>query len=309
MDERERNIARIRAVVARTYEAEAVVSHFREVDRILEMYRMGATHGDTLLTVLSIGAEKMLKLTYGLIVEERDGAWPSKADMKAVGHDVSKLEMRCRELLRERVHLATHPLYIAGLLDELDADPHIPQLMAILSKYGKQGRFAQLDFLSGQPQEGDSPRQMWEQYDTALANEPPALPTMTAISNEDFARLVRAPLNSRHREILDRWREAYFRALIHGVAGREAKAFGWDLRPGTPYDPDAVQRQALVDARQHSGSNPHYQRFRVALDRGADCETLFAIRNALDPKDPIKLVINDDLRSVGCFSRKSTRRE
>lgn len=308
MEERERNIARIRAGVARSYEAETVVSHFREADRILEHYRSGTTHADTLLTVLSIGVEKLLKLTYGLIVEDRDGSWPSKAEMRAVGHDVSGLEATCRSLLRARVQLAAQPGYIGGLLDDLDADAHVPKLMMILTKYGKAGRFAQLDYLSGQPQQGDSPRQMWDQYDTQLASEPTALPLTTAISSEDFRRLVRTPLNTRHREIIDRWREVYFRALIHGVAGQDAKALGWEFKPGLPYDPDGDRRRAVEQAREQADSHPVYRRFRSAVDAGADCASLFAIRDELAPKDTVKLVVNEDLRSIGCFSRGSTRR-
>lgn len=194
---------------------------------------MGAIHGDALLALLSIGAEKMLKMTYALIIEDATGSWPSASTMRGFGHDVATLDRECRRLFRDRIHLATSDRYVAGLLDDLDADPFITRLLEILTRYGQAGRFAHLDALSGQAQPGEPPRTMWERYDTDLGLLAPAFPLSRAISNEDFDRLVRRPLNERHREIVGRWREVYFRALIHGLAGDAAKAYGWDLRPPT----------------------------------------------------------------------------
>jgi hypothetical protein len=64
---------------------------------------------------------------------------------------------------------------------------------------------------------------------------------------------------------------------------------------------------ALLDEKQGTG-DVTYERFRSAFDQGADCEALFVLRNAMHPKDPLKVDANDDLRSVGCHSPGSTRR-
>lgn len=229
-----KSVKYLRDFTAKVHESEAVVSLLKSADRMLVTYRMGAHDADALLAVLSTGAEKLLKLTYGFIIEDRDGAWPNTKAMRGrtgYGHDVSRLDHDCRALLRHRLELATSVGYVRGLLDALDADPYVDQLLAILSQYGMQGRFAHLDHLADAAQDAEPPRSQWERYDSLVSRAAPALPYATAVSDEDFARLVRAPTNERHRVVVNRWREAYFRALIHGVAGEEAKKFGWEFNP------------------------------------------------------------------------------
>ena len=52
---------------------------------------------------------------------------------------------------------------------------------------------------------------------------------------------------------------------------------------------------------------PFSERFREAIEDGASCAELFDLRNHVDPSDPMMEQMNEDLRSVGCFSRSSTR--
>jgi hypothetical protein len=50
-----------------------------------------------------------------------------------------------------------------------------------------------------------------------------------------------------------------------------------------------------------------YAQFRTALDESAGCRTLFELRNAMHPKDPLKADATSDLRAGGCLSPRSTR--
>jgi hypothetical protein len=50
-----------------------------------------------------------------------------------------------------------------------------------------------------------------------------------------------------------------------------------------------------------------YEHFRGAIEAGASCAELFDLRNEADPSDPLVEQMNEDLGSMGCLSRSSTR--
>jgi hypothetical protein len=50
-----------------------------------------------------------------------------------------------------------------------------------------------------------------------------------------------------------------------------------------------------------------YPEFKQRLDDGASCAELFDIRNSLDPKSPVVVRINEELRGIGCYSSSSVR--
>jgi hypothetical protein len=53
-------------------------------------------------------------------------------------------------------------------------------------------------------------------------------------------------------------------------------------------------------------SDVTYAQFRTALDLRAGCATLFELRNAMHPKDPLKADATSDLRGVGCLTPRSS---
>lgn len=50
-----------------------------------------------------------------------------------------------------------------------------------------------------------------------------------------------------------------------------------------------------------------YSGFKQRLDAGASCAELFDIRNTLDPKSPVVVRMNEELRGIGCYSSGSVR--
>ncbi len=61
-------------------------------------------------------------------------------------------------------------------------------------------------------------------------------------------------------------------------------------------------------ARSRAPAAASYATFKARLAEGADCAELFEIRNSLEPSSGDIPRINEDLRSVGCYSSTSTRR-
>lgn len=49
------------------------------------------------------------------------------------------------------------------------------------------------------------------------------------------------------------------------------------------------------------------ERFADAVESGAPCAELFAIRNELDPKSPLVVEMNDTLRGIGGYSSSAER--
>ena len=95
---------------------------------------------------------------------------------------------------------------------------------------------------------------------------------------------------------------------------------GWRVRPFS-HDPRAsggakiggrrmiVKWKALLAFALVGCVSPAaYPEFRARLDAGADCPELFEIRNEVRRSDPSSADrMNEDLRSVGCFSSTSSR--
>lgn len=71
----------------------------------IRVIRTGAfieTTRDPILTMLSIGVEKLYKLAPGLVALDCDGSWPSAAGMKAWGHKLVPTHQAVMQELRTR---------------------------------------------------------------------------------------------------------------------------------------------------------------------------------------------------------------
>lgn len=74
------------------------------------------------------------------------------------------------------------------------------------------------------------------------------------------------------------------------------------------YEAHRAEMIAELDRRQGT-ADVTYAQFRQAFDAGASCQTLFALKNAMHPKDVLKEAANEDLRRVKCFSPRATRQD
>ena len=133
----------------------------------LRVVRTGAfidTTRDPILRLLSIGVEKLYKLTLGLMALDRHGSWPSKAEMRSWGHDL--VSMHEAVMLELRARTTTKSQYVQGLLVEVDEDPVVAPVLRALGSYGRMGRFYYLDLLGDDPQ-AFSPEAAWRGIERA----------------------------------------------------------------------------------------------------------------------------------------------
>jgi hypothetical protein len=100
------------------------------------------TTRDPIMTMLSVGVEKMLKLSLGLLHIENHRVWLPARVLKAdYRHDLIKMEGLLRQAIRDNIDRATHRSYVDRALAAVEDDPVWPAMIAALNRYGQEGRF------------------------------------------------------------------------------------------------------------------------------------------------------------------------
>lgn len=149
---------------------------------------------DPILTMLSIGVEKLYNLTLGLASLDRDRRWPTKAEMQKLGHKLVPMHQAVMDELRTRT--ANESQSVRGLLAEVDNDPVVVPLIEALDTYGRMGRFYYLDQLGDAPQPV-RPDDAWQDIEKAALADP-AVATLHEHAkkrvgdNEAWDELIRA---------------------------------------------------------------------------------------------------------------------
>ncbi|PPG64180.1 hypothetical protein C5C27_04100 [Rathayibacter sp. AY2B7] len=201
------------------------------------------TMRDPIMTMLSIGVEKLLKVAVGLVALDEHGAWPTKTVMKReFGHGTANLDRMLRGKLQAGIVGKSYEDYIQGLFNAVEADPVWPVLLDALDAYGRSGRFYNLDLLADEPQSWDSPSEKWTLVENCAIDASPELQALRdagfAGDNMAFDQLTR-DINNAIADSLHRWWEAIAVLGRHGVLGDHNKAFGFEVHP------DAVGRQVI----------------------------------------------------------------
>jgi hypothetical protein len=138
----------------------------------IRVIRTGAfieTTRDPILTMLSIGVEKLYKLTLGLAALDRHRKWPNATEMKAWGHKLVPMHQAVMAELRTRT--ADKSQYVRGLVADVETDPVVSPVIEALDMYGRMGRFYYLDQLGDSPQPV-SPDDAWQKIESAALTDP-----------------------------------------------------------------------------------------------------------------------------------------
>ena len=173
------------------------------------------------MSLLALGAEKMLKLTIGLAHRDRGERWPSTADMRRIGHRVREADRIARPLLDR--YAGTAPGFLDGVKFAVGNDRTVDEVLEALDRFGAAGRFYYLDLLAEDPQPGESPRMLWTSMTTAMALSDPAL--LADINSTERAHEGRRRLNEEVATALARWWDLYVAGWRTGVIGKEAQRY------------------------------------------------------------------------------------
>lgn len=196
------------------------------------------TTRDPILTMLSIGMEKLYKLTLGLIELDRNHKWLTKDETKSWYHDLVRMHGKVMGELRIRT--ADKSPHVRGLLDDVDADPVVVPIIEALDMYGRMGRFYYLDRL-GDHVQPISPYEFWQNIEQAALSDPEVAglcqDAMRDVSDGDAWDRFIGTLHERIASAIERvWIAVAVCGRNHAL-GETGTTFGFEVHP------DAVGRQ------------------------------------------------------------------
>jgi len=182
----------------------------------IKVIREGAfieTTQDPILTMLSIGLEKLHKLSLGAIELELSNTWPDKKTMRSYGHGTLEMHETLMAHLNESA--VGKSAYVKGLLEGVSEDRVVPEILRALDTYGRAGRFYYLDILASAPQDWVGPDVAWTDIEKAAQGDP----AVSKLQAESFANLGD---------------NASFEALLAATNGRMATSIEavWDAIVG-----------------------------------------------------------------------------
>ena len=191
------------------------------------------TTRDPIMTMLSIGVEKMLKLGLGLLHVMNNRVWlPARVLKVDYRHDLIKMEALLRQGIRDNVESATHRSFVDQALAAVDADPVWPLVVSALNRYGQEGRFYYLDALAENPQREESPQTFWDAAERVALEHEPELHDLfqRMIADVSLSDEFNRKLNERMAESLQAFWDLVAMAGVQGVLGDRGGAWGHDFK-------------------------------------------------------------------------------
>jgi hypothetical protein len=189
--------------------------------RTLRELRFVVEESAAVLTLLSVGSEKMLKTTMGLAALDADQPWPDKKRMRAWGHNLNAIDAEAIPLYERQIDRSTAPGFIRELIDQNRADSTLHLLLDLLSDWGTQARFHRLDELAGTPQAGEPPHALWEELESRVLKSEPEL--ISRLGDVDGHDAVRRRVNEVLGNSFRAWWTLHTRAWMTGTIGKDAK--------------------------------------------------------------------------------------
>ncbi|MDO8122551.1 hypothetical protein Q6346_14665 [Isoptericola sp. b490] len=187
---------------------------------------------DPVLAMLSIGVEKLVKISLGLIHLDDHGQWPSRDTFRNdYGHDIQGTEQELRAQLHARAGWATWRQHFDPLLTHVDADSLWPLIVAALDRYAKQGRYYYLDAVAGAKQPDESPAHYWERVDAAAVDTSATLSQLREAAGRPDPRAQDAlnqGLNNATADSIGQWWRMNAMAGKQRVLGEASKTIGTD---------------------------------------------------------------------------------
>ncbi len=152
--------------------------HLQEID-------MGSTFYHLPHQLLASGFERLMKCYVAVVRKGRDGAYPDRAAMKSLGHD---LESLLDTICTEHYGGTQHPL-VRQDLAFVRTDPVLRECVRILSLFGKMGRYYNLDVVAGADHGSMDPRAEWEALESRVEDPIPYLGNPERLHRDYYPRV------------------------------------------------------------------------------------------------------------------------
>jgi hypothetical protein len=180
------------------------------------------------MSLLALGAEKLLKLTIGLTRVGAGNSWPNTSYMKRIGHKVQTADRKARRLLD--LQRSNAPGELERLRVQVDSDKVLATCLGALERFGSEGRFYFLDSLGENPQDERAPHMMWVDMGNLVVTDRADILAKISSLDEDLRLAGRAEGNALFVDSLTRWWEFYRAAWTTGVIGERAARSAITLR-------------------------------------------------------------------------------
>ncbi|MYF18075.1 MAG: DUF2511 domain-containing protein [Gemmatimonadetes bacterium] len=127
----------------------------------------------------------LMKCYISLVYEGQKGSYPDEKYMKRLGHDLKALLNKiCAEFYGGK----TRPL-IQQEFDFITTDSTLQECIRILSLFGKQGRYYNLDIVAGSSQSPINPREEWESLEASIEDIKPFLDDAESLYLDYYPRI------------------------------------------------------------------------------------------------------------------------
>ena len=135
--------------------------------------------------LLASDFERLMKYYIAVVHKGRDGAYPDRASMKSLGHDLeSLLETICTKHYggTQRPRVQQDHAFIR-------TDPVLSDCVRILSLFGKMGRYYNLDVVAGAGHGPIGPRGEWEALESRVEDPIPYLGNLERLPRDYYPRV------------------------------------------------------------------------------------------------------------------------
>ena len=152
--------------------------HLQEID-------MGNTFYNLPHQLLASGFERLMKCYIAVVHKGRDGAYPDRAAMKSLGHDLESL----LETICTKHYGGTQRPLVQQDLAFIRTDPVLNDCVRILSLFGKMGRYYNLDVVAGASHGPIDPKGEWEALESRVEDPIPYLGNLERLHRDYYPRV------------------------------------------------------------------------------------------------------------------------
>lgn len=175
------------------------------------------------MQLLSQGFERLLKVTYALVIREHSGELPTVAEFRRrYGHDLTKINSALIDLVASNDEYANRPA-VRDDLDFLSNDPHLARVLKLLSSFGTWSRYYNLGVLldPSSATGEDDPALAWQEIEReALGRMPEGLDRLGQPAEQaDLFQEIYEEIS----KTLDRFTRAISRMWTLGPLGPEGQ--------------------------------------------------------------------------------------
>lgn len=215
------------------FEAASAQNFLREGIAGLRASHAADNSYETTLTVLSLGLQKVIKLSLGLIGVRDHGYWPDPASMMTSSADIYQGYANLAKYASDKQTQHHIPDYDGARFSNFDADPVWPLIVECLAYYESIAGFQHIDFLSEEDDEVRTrPNAYWRIQGIVLGSNLEHSDSIAApflpISGKDKERVNRAIADR-----VETWWSTLYDLWAEGLFGTRGQEMSFFMRPST----------------------------------------------------------------------------